>query len=204
IVFEAVTLEHLVGLLGRGGLHQAQLRGEAVLQGAPQPLHAPLGLGREGVDRLDLQRPQRHADLGRILLTAKLLGEGPAIVVAPKRSVLVHVDGPRNAVLGDDGLEHAQVPGGALLIDEVSSGQELARGIVDGAHQSQHRPALLEPVVTAAVPKEHQPFLRLAITPPTMPTGTALAHSGDPRLAKYPPYRAHRELSPELLTAKLL
>ena len=47
-----------------------------------------------------------------------------------------------------------QIPGGAFLLDEVRSGQQLAGRIVDGPHQTQHRPAPLEPVVAAPVPQD--------------------------------------------------
>ena len=60
-------------------------------------------------------------------------------------------------------MQHAEIGGGAFLVDEVRSGEQFSRRVVDRAHQAQPRPAPLEPVVPAPIPQQHQARLGLAL-----------------------------------------
>src|SRR5207244_12884812 len=90
VVHGSVALEDRVRLRARARAGEPELRDEAILERAPEPLDPPLRLRRERVDGLDRQRLERLADLRGILLPAELFGRRPVIVVALQGAVLIH------------------------------------------------------------------------------------------------------------------
>src|SRR5262245_14392902 len=115
------------------------------------------------------------------------------MVVPLERAMAVHVRAHRRAVTHHNFAQHPQVAERALLCDEVCACQELAGGVVDCRHQAQAWPAFLEPVVTTAVPENHQPRLRSAIPTATVLRRTATACRPDARRAQRAPYRLSRD-----------
>src|SRR5262245_47074704 len=97
------------------------------------------------------------------------------LVVATQAAVAIAVHGVRNAFFPQNVAQYAQVAHRALLLGEVCSGQELARRIIDRAHQTQPRTAAFEPIVLAAVPQDHLSSLRFPLTSLPVFWGTPLA-----------------------------
>ena len=61
------------------------------------------------------------------------------------------------------------------VLDEVRSLQQLARGVVHGAHQAELRTTAFEPVVWTAIPLHHQPCLRHRLSAPEQPLNRSTA-----------------------------
>src|SRR5262249_55910245 len=101
-----------------------------------------------------------------------------------------------------------QVAYRALLLHEVRAREELPRGVIDGCHQAQSRPALLEPVVPAAIPQDHLARLRPSVAATSMLGRAAPADSLDSALPKNPTHRrsghVHAFLLDELLREVLV
>jgi hypothetical protein len=114
-------------------------------------------------------------------LTAQLFVERPVPVVALQTPMLVHVDAPGQALGLGQHLQHAQIPRGTLLLHKMRSGQQLARRIVDRAHQAQHRAAPFQPLVPTPIPQHHEPGLRFAVPPPAVFRGAPPPRRADPR-----------------------
>ena len=74
---------------------QAELDDEAILQGAPEPLDAALGLGRVGGDVADAEVPQDLAEVGGVLGALELFLEAPVGVVADEDAEAIAVEGHR-------------------------------------------------------------------------------------------------------------
>ncbi len=73
--------EHGVSFCQGAGVGQTQLAYEPVLEGAPEPLDAPFGLGAPGGDRPDAELLEQSAELGGSDLAGELLGDGEAIAM---------------------------------------------------------------------------------------------------------------------------
>ena len=65
---------------------------QPILEGAKESLHSTLSLGREGADRLDLERLQRRPHLGRVLSSSQFLLQAPEVVGSLVDGVAVLVD----------------------------------------------------------------------------------------------------------------
>src|SRR5450756_1670337 len=151
-----------------------------VLQGAPEPLDAPLGLGRVGWNRLDAQLCHDPLDLahGRVpcqlLLQRWLLGRA-------QNGVAVVVDAHGQSVAQGDGAQQQEVAD--LVLGKAKDEEDdLARGIIDGPDQRCLRPPPLEPVEGAAVYLEQHPFRGAAWAPPPVHWGGCLCLVAKPRL----------------------
>ena len=74
--------QHGIGGVEIRGLRQTQFAGEAILQHAPETLHATFGLRAVSGDEGDAQLFQCAAELGGLAFSGQLLFDGPAVVVA--------------------------------------------------------------------------------------------------------------------------
>ena len=121
---------------------QAQFLDQTVLQGLVGPFHPALGLGRVGMDGLDVEGFEGPGELGQLAFVIRM--------VDPEDAVLVGVEGHRAPVLAEIAVEGFHVGLGGLCGRETQ-GQQLAGGVVDEDDERTVRPAPLEPVVGGAV-----------------------------------------------------
>ena len=139
---------------------------QSVLQGLKGPLHAPLGLWREGEDGLDVERPQRALELG---------WRGVFRVVLAKDAVPIAVDGHGTAESRDVAAQPVQVSARSLHGLEARVLQAAA-GVIDEEDQRAARPPLLEPGVRLPVdlqplPHAGAPLAQLECTFPARALG---------------------------------
>src|SRR5437899_11686804 len=139
-----------IGRLEGGDPAEAQLADEAVLQGLPQTLDAPLGLRGGGLDIAGAEFLQDAPEVGGVLGAVQLFFERSVVVVAHEDVEAVAVDRERQAVLAEDLVEDDGVAVEILGGAEVQ-GKEPRGGVVDGPQECHRRPTLFEPVKGAAI-----------------------------------------------------
>jgi hypothetical protein len=141
-----------VGLRRLGGRNasQAQFTHEAILQRGPQALDAALGLGRVGGQIADAELVQHATQVRGGLPAGQLFGQRPVPVVADEEIEAIAVEGQGQAVLREQLLKERGVAVDVLGRPEVQ-GEDLARGVVDGAEQHELGAAALEPGERTAV-----------------------------------------------------
>ena len=141
--------------LGHGGdPGEAQLLGQALLQGPEHALRAAPGLRRIGRDQLDAELRQGPADLGRVVLVhTACLGRVP-VVRGP-----IGVERAEQPVFGDHLAEPAERAHRALLGNEEAR-IDLRCRIVHG--HDQVPPLARNPLVARAVLVQHHPHHRSA------------------------------------------
>jgi hypothetical protein len=140
------------GVGGRpgGDPAQAELDDEAILQGAPEPFDAALGLGGAGGLKANGEGPEDLAEVGGMLVALEFLRKGPVGVVPDEHAEAIAVEGQREAVGRADLLEQGRVAVQILGGPEVQ-GEDGARGIVDRAVEGHGRAPAFQPVMGAAV-----------------------------------------------------
>ena len=126
-------LEEAVGVLSGGDPGQAQLLGQALLQGPEHALRAPPRLRRIGRDQLDAELLKRPAHLGRIVLVD--LAAGLRRVPVVRRPI--GIERAEQAPLGDHLRKRLETAHSAFLGDEKAR-VDLAGRIVQGHHQVPH------------------------------------------------------------------
>ena len=148
-------LEKAIGLGHGGDPGEAQLLGQALLQGPEHALRAAPGLRRIDRDQLDAELRQGPADLGRVVLvhTAACLGRVP-VVRGP-----IGVERAEQPVFGDHLAEPAERAHRALLGNEEAR-IDLRCRIVHG--HDQVPPLARNPLVARAVLVQHHPHHRSA------------------------------------------
>ena len=164
-----------------GDAREAQLGDQAVLEGLPGALDAPLRLRRVGQDELNAQFLKRPGELGRVAPAAALLLQALGVLGSALEDTMpVAVEGQRDAVPVDDLLEHDQVAVGVLLLPEQGEGDRPG-GVVHGADERQVGAAALQPVVPAPVDLQQHPLLGVAL-----PSTVALGRPAAARTADAP------------------
>ena len=158
-------LQDGIGLLQSTRPRETELTDKPILEGAPEPLDATLGLRGVSGDPRDAQLAQGAADLGEwARVAAELLvdGEGPGAGVIGDDAVPIAVEGDGDPAGADRLAEHDEVAGGIFLRPEDRRGDLVGR-IVDRALEDETGPAPFEPVVVAAIPLEEQAGLGHAV-----------------------------------------
>jgi hypothetical protein len=87
------ALQEEIGLLDICDTSPLEFCNEPILQGPKEPFDPPLGLRREGIERLDTKLFESPSHLGGILPAPKLLLKAPMRVIALKGAVPILVDG---------------------------------------------------------------------------------------------------------------
>lgn len=168
-----------VGLLEGTRPRATQFADESAVEGAPQALDAAFGLRRGGGDPADAELLEGASELRRRTLeAAQLLGEcGRMAGIAMEDAVPVAIDCDRAAGVLHHLVQNPEVSHGIFFVPK-DRGRHFAGGVVDGATEGQAGPAAFEPVMLAGVELEEEPFLRHALAPSAMATGTARAGAG--------------------------
>ena len=117
---------------------------------------------------------QGAAELGRLLAAPELFFDRPVGIIADEDAVAVAVKSQRDAVASQQLPQQAEIGMGGLGGEETGR-QDLARGVVLKAEQSETRPAAFQPVMGAGVEQEHLAFPCAAPAALVMGRGTALA-----------------------------
>jgi hypothetical protein len=93
--------------------------------------------------------------------------------------VAVAVPGQRNTSLAYHFPQERQVTLSILMVSKEGV-NELAGGVIDGAHQDELRPTGFQPVVIAAVHLKHHPFFGHPLPPRTVPPRAATLRTAKP------------------------
>ena len=172
-----------VGGLQSGDAAEPQFAHEPVLQRAPQPLNAALGLRRLRLNKADAEVDEDAAEVRRVLRAAQLFIEGPVRIVALEDVEAIAVEGHRHAVgatsLAEDGEITVQILGGTEPQRERDRS-----GVVDEAVQRGRRPARFEPgegtgVELHELPESRRPLAAAAVLG-RAPTPVGGPAQGDP------------------------
>ena len=143
-------LQHPVGFPDAAGARQPEFSNQTVLEGSRSPLHATLGLWREGEYHLYPQLVHGPAELGRRSGEA-----GPWCV--PEDPVPVDVEGHGNASALHQVLDQQEIGVGLLLLAEQGVGHR-AGGIIHCDEQRERRNLIPQPRVEAAVHLDQHPL----------------------------------------------
>jgi hypothetical protein len=169
-----------------GHPRQAQLGHQAVLQGVPEALDAPLGLGRAGRDGEDAQLLQRPPELGGLRPASQLLLQAPGDLGVPLEDAMaVAIEVQGDALGAEDLTQQQEVAVGILLLAE-DGGHDLARRIVDRSKQGAAGLIGPQPVVGTAVDLQQHPRLGHPIASPPVTWCPALANRGNASRAEDP------------------
>jgi hypothetical protein len=179
VVVGQEAAQDVVGGEQIGGSGQAQLAAQAILEDAPEPLDAALGLRALGGDEGDPELLERPAELGGLLASGQLLFHRPVVVVAHEDARAVAVDAEGHPVAAQESAKDAEIAVGRLGGEELGS-HPFAGGVVLKAEQGDLRATTFQPVVGAGI--DRQP---LALSPParaalTMGGWAAFAWRADP------------------------
>ena len=173
IVARAEAVKDALGVGEGPRLRKAEFDDEAILEGAEEPFHAALTLGRGGGDPADPQFLERSADLGGSEVALKLLRQalgGQRIAV--KDAMAIGVGGGRQAIPADE-LAQQQEIAVRVFLRAKDAGEDFAGGIVDGGVEDEAGAAVLEPGMVAAVHLDEQAGLRHARPAAAMARGAA-------------------------------
>ena len=148
-------LQHPIGFPDAAGACQPEFGNQPVLEGSRSPLHAALGLWREGEYHLYPQLIHGPAELGRRSGEA-----GPRCV--PEDPVPVDVEGDGNANALQQVLDQQEIGVGLLLLTEQGLTEQgvghRAGGIIDCDQQRERRNLVPQPRVVAAVHLDQHPL----------------------------------------------
>ena len=142
--------QHGVGGVQIGGLSQAKLAGEAILEHAPEAFDAAFGLGTAGGDEGDAELFEGPAELGGLTFAGELFFHRPEIVVAHEDAAVVAVKGEGSAVAAQQLTQQGEIAEGGFGGKELG-GQDFTGGVVLQAERSEPRAAAFEPIVGRAV-----------------------------------------------------
>lgn len=180
IIARAEAIKHPLRLGERGRPGEAQLRDEAVLEGAEEALDAAFRLGRVGADPVDAQFMEGTADLGGLGATLELLGEGEREPrIAMKDPMPIGVGGAGEAVAANEAAEEQKVAMGVLLETEDAL-QDLSGGIVQGSDEDEAGTPVLKPGVMTAIHLDQEARLRHALAAAAMPGWAPGAGAANP------------------------
>ncbi len=95
-----------------------------------------------------------------------------------ENAMAIGVGRARDAIATDEAAEQEEVAL-RLFLGAKDTGEDLARGVVDGGMEDQAGPAVLEPGMVTAVHLDEQAGLGHALPPAAMPGWAALARTAD-------------------------
>src|SRR5215813_2982418 len=98
-----------VGLLERAAGAQAEFADQAVLERAPEPFDAALGLRRLRGDEADAELLEHTPEVRGVLPAAQLFGERPVLIIAPEEAEAVAVERHGDPVLSARLPQHGGV-----------------------------------------------------------------------------------------------
>src|SRR5712692_8747236 len=185
VVVGQEAAEDLVGGVEVSRAGEAEFAGEAILEGAPQALDAALGLWAVGGDVGDTELAERAAELRGLAAAGELFFHRPVLVVADEDAVAIAVEAERDAVAAQQAAAQAKVAAGVFGGEELGHG-DVAGGVVEEAEQGELRAAVFEPVVQAAVEKQHLAFASAAEAALAMSRSTSLAGRAEARRTQQP------------------
>src|SRR5256885_4745558 len=142
--------QHGVGGSQIAGLSQAKFTAQTILQYAPEPFDAALGLGTAGGDEGDAELFKSAAELSGLTFSGELFFDGPEVVVAHEDAAMITVKGERDAVAAQQLAEQREIAGGGFGREELG-GKDFTGGIVLQAERGEARAAPFEPVVRGAI-----------------------------------------------------
>ena len=185
IVARAEAVKDALGVGEGPRVREAEFDDEAILEGAKEPFHAALALGRGRGDPADPEFLERPPDLGRGEVAFELLRQALGSQwITMKDAMPIGVGGCRQAIASDELTQQQEITVG-ILLGAKDARQDFARGIVDGREEDEARAALLEPGMVAAVHLDEKPSLGHALAPAAMLGCSPGAWTSDARLSQH-------------------
>src|ERR1700758_925422 len=146
IVISDETTKDLVGRVQIAGAGQTKFTAQAVLQDAPEALHAAFGLGRARGDEGDAEIGQGPTELGGFALTGEFFLEGPILIVANEDAAAIAVEGGGDAEAAQKALQQVEVAFGGFRQEKLSR-QDFSGSVVLHAQSVEARGAAFQPVM---------------------------------------------------------
>jgi hypothetical protein len=157
---------------------KAEFADQTILQGAPEPLNASLGLRRVGRDQLNVEFGEEPGDLGGVTGTLQPGGRLGSVARATEDAVAVGIDGEGKLAAVGDEAEELEVATGVLSGAEECP--DPPGGVIDAAHQREPGTAILEPVVITGIDLDEGALLSGPFAAPAMLGGPPGTWSSDP------------------------
>ena len=174
----AETVKDALGLREGPCLREAEFDDEAILEGAKEPFHPTLSLGRRCGNPANSEFLERTPHLGGSHIALKLLRHAlGGLRITMKDPVPIGIGGGGQAIATDELAQQQEIAVG-ILLGAKDSRQDFACGIVDGGEEHKAGAALLEPGMMAAVHLDKEPGLGHALAPAAM-----LGHAPGPGAA---------------------
>jgi len=173
------AVKDLLGLGEGPGLREAELDDQAILEGAKEPFDPALALRRGGRDPADAEFSQRTSHLrggnGALELLRHALRR---LRSGAKDPMPIGVDCGGQAIAADEVPQQEEIAV-RIFLGAKDTGEDFARGVIDGGEEDEARAAVLEPGVVAAVHLDEEAGLRHALAAAPMPGGPSAAGTAD-------------------------
>jgi hypothetical protein len=192
IVIGEEAAQDPIGGIQIAGTGQAQFAREAILERAPEPLDAALGLWTVGGNVGDAELFEGAAELSGLAFSGELFLDRPVIVIAGEDAMAIAVEGERHTVAAQQAAEQAKIAA-SVFGESKERHQDLASRIVEKGEQSQLWAPSFEPVVEAGIEQHHFPFPSAAETALTVSGGTPLSGRAEASGAEQPTQRLAAE-----------
>jgi hypothetical protein len=188
----AVVVGHELGQEGAGSLErvdlaQPQFDDKTVLERLPQAFDAALGLRAEGWDVGDAKLLEGVAERSGFLTPLELFFHRPVLVVSfeDARAVTIHALGQS---IDSERVAQDEAIAMEILVRAEDKAEDLSGGIVEGAHEIDSLPTILEPRERGAVDQNHGPEARLTLPSAAVLASAAAALGIQTQGAPYPPH----------------